>query len=68
VEGVHPAKYYFDVLFHATARLHLFLASACNGACGWLVCGCWPMSSLETNVLLLILLVAGEYNNSLQLV
>src|SRR6218665_3767286 len=27
VEGVHPAKYYFDVLFHATARLHLFLAS-----------------------------------------
>src|SRR6218665_1045308 len=53
---------YFNVLFHAAASLHLFLAAACNGAYDWLACGCWPMSSLETNVLLLFLLDAGEYN------
>jgi len=53
---------------HAAARLHLFLAAACNGACDWQACGCWPMSSLDTNVLL-FLLDAREYNIlSLQLV
>src|SRR6218665_3262330 len=61
---------YFNVLFHhAAAHLHLFLAAACKGACDWQACGCWPMSSLDTNVLLLFLLDAGEYNIlSLQLV
>src|SRR6218665_3011736 len=53
---------YFNVLFHHAAGLHLFLAAACNGAYDWLACGYWPMSSLETNVLLLFLLDAGEYN------
>jgi len=48
-------------IFHES-RLHLFLAAACNDACDWQVCGCWPMSSLETNVLLLFLHDAGEYN------
>ena len=53
---------YFNVLFHrAAARLHIFLAAACNGARDWQACGCWPMSSLDTNVLL-FLLDAGEYN------
>src|SRR6218665_204224 len=61
---------YFNVLFHhAAARLHIFLAVACNGARDWQACGCWPMSSLDTNVLLLFLIDAGEYNIlSLQLV
>src|SRR6218665_1784318 len=42
------AKYIY-VLFHrAAARLHLFLAAACKGACVWQACGFWPMSSLDT--------------------
>ena len=62
---------YFNVLFHhAAARLHIFLAAACNGARDWQACGCWPMSSLDTNVLLFFLFLdAGEYDIlSLQLV
>jgi len=60
---VCKAKIYFNVLFHhAAARLHLFLAAACNGARDWQAVGCWPMSSLDTNVMLLFFLDAGEYN------
>jgi len=64
VQGVESAKYIsmFCFINHAAARLHLFLAAACNSACDWQACGCWPMSSLETNVLLLFLHDAGEYN------
>ena len=63
VQGVESAKYILMCCFmnHAAARLHLFLAAACNGGCDWQACGCWPMSSLETNVLL-FLHDAGEYN------
>src|SRR6218665_2571858 len=54
-KSLHPLN--INVLFHhASARLHLFLAAACNGACDWQACGRWPMSSLDTNVLLLFYL------------
>src|SRR6218665_317070 len=62
VQGAASAKFIsmFTPIFSSSA--------ACNGACDWQACGCWPMSSLDTNVLL-FLLDAGEYNIlSLQLV
>jgi len=69
VQGVAFAKYISMSCFMLLPAYTLFFASACNSACDWQACGCWPMSSLDTNVLLLFLLDAGEYNIlSLQLV